>query len=295
MRTKKNYLCVYTLFFMCLFSCGGSKNTLLELPKDIQRKYEYFIREGETISFKYPSYFDLDPSFDLAGFFKNDLHEYDSYILEGKNLDCLSYKDCNGYGQLTCVKKFKEDVIITGILKGTNEENTYIKFPCDMVVHYSSLALSDECIFPISYSPQTQNGNGPADMRQVNEGWNPSNEDNEIYYYINPTQLGIKKSQITIDSCEALYSHFKIENVSYYLYRGDNEHCKLNDFSYSPLPGTINGYNEPSYSSLILKFTFSDSLNNTSSFTGGTIKFNVTLDGDSYEVYRDVHYRRHCE
>ena len=27
----------------------------------------------------------------------------------------------------------------------------------------------------------------------------------------------------------------------------------------------------------------------------GTIKFNVTLDGDSYEVYRDVHYRRHCE
>ena len=74
MRTKKNYLCVYTLFFMCLFSCGGSKNTLLELPKDIQTKYEYFIREGETISFKYPSYFDLDPSFDLAGFFKNDLH-----------------------------------------------------------------------------------------------------------------------------------------------------------------------------------------------------------------------------
>ena len=54
MRTKKNYLCVYTLFFMCLFSCGGSKNTLLELPKDIQTKYEYFIREGETISFKYP-------------------------------------------------------------------------------------------------------------------------------------------------------------------------------------------------------------------------------------------------
>lgn len=298
----KKILLFLTIAFSLVgsFSCGAKTNTeYLDLPDYISPNYSYKIRKGETIFFNYPTYSDVKDDFDLSNLFSNGLSNIKKYHLQGENLNNIVFEDYGNYCSITCVDEFTNPVLITGIIEETNKNNTYIRFPANIKINYSSLLLSDECSFSPNYSELCLGNNGTYFLHQAKNGWNPINTDNnknQIYFYLNPSKLNLSSSFIEINNITSLNDDISITNLSCEIYQHKDIQSEINtrfkDLSYEKsLPISLDSKEAPS-SAIIIKFTFTDRINNNSRFAGGTIKFEVTLDGDKYDIYRDVCYQR---
>ena len=280
-------------FLFSLVGCNTkSKDKVFRASDDIKCTSSFYIRKGETVicHLPYPIMANNYQEFE-----EENLSSYMNVIIDEKNDELI----LSGYLPdlfVTCQKEFNKPIVINEI-KIQIKDNSYVIVP----IEYTFYFLEEEYLEP-PFAPSYTVFNGVAkESNSLNiartEGFYSTYDYvYNVWFYISPKRNNLEDAFIEIQSIEPMPNSIsKLESVEYSIFTDvEDDFISCTNISYSLMKEPI-FLNDKEYEideCLVFKFTFSDTLRDNSFVSGGTLKLDVKINGDSYSLFRHYNYYR---
>lgn len=288
MKIKIQFVCCLLLSFLTT-SCSSNSIVTADVSDDF---YNYSIGVGETVYARFNSYAENEELCDFI-----DTHDWpDSITINSIKLDdgtdintnVLSFTNNNflDYLDITCLKSFDEEIKIDKVILDFDDTLVSIKYNIELTFNPDYTMYP---AFPIGYPDQSHLGNNFID-------------ECSLFYSGKTFYLIFSKFGLGIDDSDSYIVNSLVSN---------NELFSLSDVKYAAIPSSSSVYFDPLsiiYFDVDIGFVdfeqidlvnfdvgyivqFNISYDEANVLTvGGDVKFNIEVNGDSYDVLYHIYY-----